>query len=55
MTHHIIHPDYQECYEYHGNTAIERVRLRDGGVERDWIFFDSAEEALEFFSDQCGG
>lgn len=53
MTHHIIHSDYHEYLEYHGNTAIERVRLYNGLVERDWILFDSAREALDYFSDQC--
>jgi hypothetical protein len=53
MTHHVIHPEYQEYFEYHGNTSIEHVRVKGGQVERDWIFFNSAEEALEFFSDAC--
>lgn len=53
MTGHIACQDYQETYEYHGNVAIERIRLQDGMVERDWIYFDSTEEAVEFFNDMC--
>lgn len=44
-------PDYQNCYEYHGNTTIEVVRKQDGiTIDRDWILFDSVEEALDFFN-----
>ena len=46
---------YQEYYEYHGNVAIERTRLQDGAVERDWLYFDSTEEAVAFFNEQCVG
>ena len=53
MTGQIACQDYQEVLEYHGNTAIERTRLQDGAVEREWIYFDSAEEAVEFFHEMC--
>ena len=53
MTGYIATPDNQERFEYHGNTAIEHTRLRDGHVEREWIHFDSAEEAVEFFDEVC--
>jgi len=53
MTGQIATQDYQEIYEYHGNTAIERTRLQNGSVQRDWILFDSAEEAVEFFTEVC--
>jgi hypothetical protein len=53
MTHYIISPDFEEFFEYHGNVAIERVRLTKGRVERDWLYFDSAEEAVDFFTEQC--
>ena len=53
MTGHIASPDYQETFEYHGNTAIERTRWQDGNVEREWILFDSAEEAVDFFNEVC--
>lgn len=45
---------YTERFEYHGNTAIERTRLQGGvAVLRDWILFDSVEEAEAFFDDRC--
>ncbi len=53
MTGHIATPDYQETFEYHGNTAIEHTRRQDGHVEREWILFDSAEEAVAFFDEVC--
>ena len=53
MTGQIADQDYQEIFEYHGNTAIERTRLHKGAVEREWIYFDSAEEAVEFFYEMC--
>jgi endonuclease I len=53
MTGHIAYQDCQETYEYHGNVAIERIRLQDGTVARDWLYFDSTEEAVEFFNDVC--
>lgn len=45
--------DYEESFEYHGNTAIEHTRRQDGSVEREWIYFDSAEEAVAFFNEVC--
>jgi hypothetical protein len=45
--------DGNEFFEYHGNTAIERVRKKNGKILRDWLFFDSIEEALSFFNDYC--
>ena len=48
------YPDYQNCYEYHGNTSVEITRKQDGLIiKRDWILFDSVEEAQEFFYDDC--
>lgn len=43
----------QEDLEYHGSTAIERVRRQNGAVRRDWLFFDSAEEAAAYFFEFC--
>jgi len=44
--------DYQEKYEYHGNTAIEVTREKNGvTIKRDWIIFDSVQEAQDFFYD----
>ena len=43
--------DSQDSYEYHGNTTIEVIRKQDGvTIDRDWILFDSVEEAQEFFN-----
>ena len=54
MNKEISHPDYDDCYEYHGNTMIEQIRKQDGvTVWRDWIIFDSVEEATEYFNDAC--
>ena len=53
MTRRIVCQDYQEVFEYHGNTAIERTRLQDGTVEHEWIYFDSTEEAVDFFNEVC--
>ena len=54
MTRHASYPDYQDCYEYHGCTTIERIRKQFGkAVKRDWLLFDSVEEALEFFNNNC--
>ena len=52
MTRHESYPDYHECYEYHGNTAVEITRKQAGlTIKREWILFDSVEEAQEFFHD----
>ena len=54
MLRHELDSDYQECYEYHGNTVIEVTRKLTGDkIKRDWILFDSVEEAQEFFNDYC--
>ncbi|CAB1072970.1 hypothetical protein D1AOALGA4SA_1709 [Olavius algarvensis Delta 1 endosymbiont] len=54
MTKDITYPDYYDCYEYHGNTTIELTRRQDGMVDwRDWILFDTVEEAAEYFNDTC--
>jgi hypothetical protein len=54
MTKYVSHSDYCDCYEYHGGTQIERIRQHDGGtIWRDWILFDSIEEASDFFNDTC--
>jgi hypothetical protein len=54
MTLHKIYSDYHESYEYHGNTAIEITQKKDGvTIKRDWIFFDSVQEAQDFFYENC--
>jgi hypothetical protein len=43
--------EYQNRYEYHGNTSVEIIRKQDGyTIKRDWILFDSVEEVQEFFN-----
>ncbi len=38
-----------------GNTEIERIRNQGKNtIRRYWIIFDTVEEAMEFFNDQCG-
>ena len=54
MTKYVSHSDYCDCYEYHGGTLIERIRQHSQGtIWRDWIMFDTIEEASEFFNDAC--
>lgn len=54
MTRYESYPDYQYCYEYHGNTSVEITRKQDGiTIKRDWILFNSVEEAQEFFYNNC--
>jgi len=44
--------DFQDHYEYHGSTTIERIRKKEGvTIWRDWIIFDSVEEASQYFND----
>jgi hypothetical protein len=54
MTRFETYPDYHECYEYHGNTAVEITRKQAGvTIKQDWLLFDSVEEAQDFF--YCSG
>jgi hypothetical protein len=53
MTFFIDSPEGQEIFEYHGNTTVERTRQFNGTVERDWILFDTVEEASAYFHEQC--
>jgi hypothetical protein len=46
--------DYKDLFEYHGNTTIERVRTRgESVIWRDWIVFNTVEEAETFFNACC--
>jgi hypothetical protein len=55
MTKYACYAHYQDCYEYHGSTTIEIIRKEAGRtVNREWILFNSVEEALEFFNTNCG-
>jgi hypothetical protein len=50
----INYSEFNECYEYHGNTVIELTRKQAGQtVFRDWMMFDSAKEAADYFYDNC--
>ena len=52
MTKLITYPDHQEFLEYHGNTFVAVTRQKAGAtVWRDWLFFDSVEEAYDYFND----
>jgi hypothetical protein len=54
MNKHIFSPDYYDSYEYHGNTTIELTRKQgEITVWRDWITFDTVEEAAAYFNEQC--
>jgi len=54
MTRTNSYSDYYDCYEYHGSTTIEMTRRQNGTtIWRDWIIFDSVEEATEYFNDNC--
>lgn len=47
--------EYQDMYDYFGNTEIERTRSRAGRVlRRDWIVFDTTAAAMDFFIRKCG-
>jgi hypothetical protein len=48
--------ELRDCYEYHGNTVIEHIRRLAGEtIWRDWILFDTVEEAAEYFNAACCG
>jgi hypothetical protein len=50
MTIQNYYSDYFENYEYHGNTAVEITLIKNGvTIKRDWVFFDSVQEAQDFF------
>jgi hypothetical protein len=54
MTGYELYSEYQDVYEYHGNTTIEITRRQNGcTIKRDWILFNSVEEAQAFFNDNC--
>ena len=46
-----IYTDYQDHFEYLGNTEIERTRMQgERVIEHKWIILDTIDEAMEFFS-----
>lgn len=51
MTKRISYTIYQDFFEYHGNTTIERIRKENGTIIlHDWLIFNSVEEATEYFN-----
>jgi len=45
--------DHRDFFEYHGNTEIERIRKKgDNIIARDWLVFDTVDEAMEYFNDK---
>jgi hypothetical protein len=56
MTRQITDDVYEDYFEYHGNTVIEHTRTQAGEtVWRDWILFDTVEEAADYFNAACAG
>jgi hypothetical protein len=52
---HELQTDYQDHFEYFGNTEIERIRKKgEKTIGHDWIIFDTVDEVMEFFNDCCG-
>ena len=55
MRKHELYTDYQDRFEYFGNTEIERIRIHgEKTIRHDWIIFDTVDEAMEYFNDSCG-
>ncbi len=55
MKKHDVSSYYQDYFEYHGNTEVKRIRKKAGDIiSRDWLVFDSVEEAMEYFNTRCG-
>jgi hypothetical protein len=50
-----LYSTYSDAFEYYGDNEILRIRKQYGMiVRRDWLVFDSPEEAMEHFNDKCG-
>ena len=42
----------QEHFEYHGSTVVERIQRYRGTIQnRDWLLFDTVEEAEDFYNE----
>lgn len=47
-----IQQGYRDRLEYHGGTTVERIRQAGQRVLwREWIEFDTVEDALDYFND----
>ena len=56
MTRHMTSEAYCDSYEYHGSTQIEHTRTQAGEtVWRDWLIFDTVEEAVRMFREAPRG
>jgi len=50
-----FYPEFQDLFEYDGSNEIERIRIKGGRpVRRDWFVFESADDAMMFFTQRCG-
>jgi len=50
-----LYPAYSDFFEYHGNVEILRVRKQYGTIIRkDWLVFNSPDEAMDYFNTKCG-
>ena len=50
-----LHTDYHDFYEYFGNTEIERIRKQgEETIRHDWLIFNTADEAMDYFNERCG-
>gem|GEM_PF-257418 len=50
-----IYPTYSDFFEYHGSNEILRIRKQYGTIIRkDWIVFNSPDEAMDHFNNKCG-
>jgi len=55
MRKYLLSTHYYDFYEYHGNTVIELIRKKAGKtIWRDWIKFNTVDEAMEYFNTECG-
>jgi len=50
-----LHTEYHDCYEYFGNTEIERIRKHGNKtIRHDWLIFNTTDEAMDYFNESCG-
>ena len=55
MRKHELYPEYNDTFEYLGRTEIMRIRRKGTRtIRRDWIIFESTQEALAHFENKCG-
>jgi len=54
MKKHVAYPRYYDLFEYHGSTQVVRIRRQGKRILRkDWLTFNSVEEALDYFNSGC--